>query len=319
MCIFSFHIPLAYASVTYEDFENDYIEVDTANDRIQCSGTHIDFVSSKNNEETYVYKDFGVDYFGDFIHNFDARLVSGTWFGCVWGLSNTVDELLDCDPMVVVCFYGSNNLIYLIEYSGGQFDDVSDFTFVDGTWYYFSVIKSGVSLSCEIYSDSDRLNLLDTLSLTLHSDWKFRYAYGCSSWTLSSPGLATLDIENLNLNGLRHWVTLYFNEGGQFRVNNATVTNGTSSYFWNGTVIELCAVTKNESWVFVSFNWSSSSVTNPHNLTITQNETVWLFFRDPPAWKLGEENNIPILFVGACVIGGLICFVFVLAWKRKKR
>ena len=78
-----------------EDFTT-YTEVDTANDRIQLVGTsHIDFVSSRNAEETYLYKDYGADHFGDFTHKVDASCASGTWVGWVWGLSNTADEILD--------------------------------------------------------------------------------------------------------------------------------------------------------------------------------------------------------------------------------
>jgi len=84
-------------------------------------------------------------------------------------------------------------------------------------------------------------------------------------------------------------VNFRFNVGGQFRVDNATVTNGTTySYTKNGTVYELVAIPKNSSYVFVSFNWSSSSVTNPYNLTVTQNETVWCIFDSTP------EGEAPI-------------------------
>lgn len=193
--------------MVYEDFEADYTEVDTGNDRIQRTTTHIDFVSSRNAEETYVYRNKGIDHFGDFVHKVDARLVSGTWCGCVWGLSNAIDQLPDCNPMICVRFYGATNKIVLTEISGTRFDDISDFTFTDETWYYLRIEKSGTSFTCRIWTDpTDRNNndteadsFVEELSLTLQADHKFQLIFGCSSWALTSVETATLDIENLDL------------------------------------------------------------------------------------------------------------------------
>lgn len=92
-----------------------------------------------------------------------------------------------------------------------------------------------------------------------------------------------------------HTVTFKFNEGGIFRVDNATVSNGSSNEYGNGIVIELCAIPQNSSWVFVSFNWTGgSATTNPYDYTVTSNDTVWCYFEDPPAWKTG--------FVGSGVL-----------------
>lgn len=78
-------------------------------------------------------------------------------------------------------------------------------------------------------------------------------------------------------------VTFQFNTGGQFRVNNVTVTNGTKYIYENTTVLELVAVVVNSSYVFLSFNWTSgSSVSNPHNYTVTSNMTIWCYFDSTP-------------------------------------
>ena len=110
-----------------EDYTT-YTEVDTENDRIQKTANHIDFVSSRNNEETYLYKDYGVDHFGDFTHKVDACQTAGNWVGHVWGLSNTEDELLDCSLRISLYFYyaggGAASNIYLGElYDGNAYFD----------------------------------------------------------------------------------------------------------------------------------------------------------------------------------------------------
>jgi len=190
-----------------EDYTT-YTEVDTVNDRIQKTAHHIDFVSSRNAEETYLYKDYGVDHFGDFTHKVDVVQTAGSWVGYAWGLSNTVDELLDCDPRIGIYFYyasGANSTINLIEYSGAQYKD-SFGPFSLNTPYYLLIKKTGTSLKCGIYSTAELRDAgdatdgdIDNLALTLQADHKFRYVFGCSSFTLTSAGTGTFDIDALDL------------------------------------------------------------------------------------------------------------------------
>lgn len=117
------------------------------------------------------------------------------------------------------------------------------------------------------------------------------------------------------------YIAFYFNEGGQLRVNCSVANNATMNAYQNGTVLELVAVPQNSSFVFVSFNWSSgSSLTNPHNYSVTSNKTIWLYFADPPAWKFGiEETDFPVLFVGFILCIVLIAFIGYIAYRKKKR
>jgi len=200
-----------------EDFTT-YEEVDTEDDRIQFVGTnHIDF-DAYENEKTYLYKDFGVDYFGDFEHRIDIKGVyesAGFPTGSFWLLANSVDAyydlILDSQNFIKL---GQGyevppaTLLILSEWhnvSGGQNDT---FTGVLGTWYYLTIKKVGASLTCKIYSDSDRTNLLDTLSLTLQEDYKFRYIYpACTPHFDPSYYMNTqMEIENLDLQKPIEWL-----------------------------------------------------------------------------------------------------------------
>jgi len=77
-------------------------------------------------------------------------------------------------------------------------------------------------------------------------------------------------------------VTFYFYEGGQLQVDGDLVANGTESEYANGTIIGLAALPSNSSYVFYSFLWDSdTNGSNPYNLTITSDLTVWCIFDVP--------------------------------------
>lgn len=197
-------------NMALEDFTT-YEEVDTVNDRIQKTANHIDFVSSRNAEETYLYKDYGVDHFGDFTHKVDEKQTAGSWVGHVWGLANGVDEILDLDPVISVQFYyagGSNSVIVLREsYDSSDYThSTANGTLDLNTPYYFLIKKTGTALKCGIYSTANLRDAgdatdgdIDNLALTLQADHKFRYIYGCSSHTLTSVETGTFEIDNLDL------------------------------------------------------------------------------------------------------------------------
>lgn len=109
-------------------------------------------------------------------------------------------------------------------------------------------------------------------------------------------------------------VTFYFNEGGIFRVDCVTKSNGSSNNYVNFEVIELSALTQNESYIFKNFicNGYSYNV-NPHNLTITNNFTIWCYF---------DTFTIePVTYTSAILIiagfVGVPCLV-ALVWGVKK-
>lgn len=114
--------------------------------------------------------------------------------------------------------------------------------------------------------------------------------------------------------GFVAWITFKFYFGGQFRVDNATVVNGSQTYYVNNTVIELASLPSNQSWVFVMFSWGSgNSSTNPYNFTVHENATIWMILRDPPL------KGTPQFFVGFVVIAGLIAFTLILAIARRRK
>ena len=133
-------------------------------------------------------------------------------------------------------------------------------------------------------------------------NYNLRYVY---SYDGSDTKCAKLEIE--------YWfpcyVTFNFSVGGQFRVNNLTIANSTTTVYDNGTVLELVAVVKNSSYVFQNFTWdSNNNLENPYNFTVI-NSTLWCYFCSTP------EGEAPIrpycVFIGHnSSLGGNASFLY---------
>lgn len=194
-----------------EDFTT-YTEVDP-NEHIDLVGTnHIDF-DAWMNEDAYIYKDKGVDHFGDFEHLIAVKIisVSDTWSQAfIWTLQNRVDTVSgiagEYEALIAINIVKSPGLneIMLVEYytTPVYYQENSWVYAAFDTWYYLTIKKVGTSLTCKIYSDSARTTLITTLSLTLHADHKFRYIFSANVWNNANARHYTIDIENLNLHPL---------------------------------------------------------------------------------------------------------------------
>lgn len=197
-----------------QDFTT-YTETDP-NGRITVSSSRITWAGLTRNEDAYVYDDKGVNHFdGDFEHLLTFFQDTGWDNNAVvvtWAIANDIDDykgLIDNlkdsltlynQPSVVV------NRLNLVELDGGT-------TYTDqfsvsrtATWLLYLKIKRDESvgsfgqIQCFIYSDSGRTNLLDTLSLTLHTSKKdFRYIYGVQSFNTASALAGNGYTENLDL------------------------------------------------------------------------------------------------------------------------
>ena len=184
-----------------------FVEEDP-NTHLAVASQHLTFEAYLN-EDCYLYKDFGVNFFGDFEHKVDIKGtgVDAYEMGYFYLLANAIDDakgLNDAnETFIAVRLKGALLDVQYIElvegYSGTVYYD--QYSFTEGTDYYCTIVKTGTGLSCKIYSDSDRTNLLHTLQLTLHADHEFRYLYGCNSENSGggSGYHCTLDIYNLTL------------------------------------------------------------------------------------------------------------------------
>lgn len=140
---------------------------------------------SYRTEFACVYKDFGEDHFTDFTHYVDVicDLREADASGIVWMLANEVASFntiyKESKTGVALILYPPYFGLYEL-YEGSNYDRTW-FSAETEVWYYLKIIKSGTTLTCEIYSDSERTTLLKSLSLTLHADHSFRYVFACNT------------------------------------------------------------------------------------------------------------------------------------------
>ncbi len=167
-----------------EDFTT-YTEVDPAGD-ITVTATRCDVVTMEAGVEAYVRKDKGAAFFGEFEHRVTAHIGTGDPYGmwCPWGLSNgssTYVAMGAADEGVMAFLYRTSlgeYKIYLVDFTN---DNAEAWLAAANTTYYLTIERSGTTLTCKIYSDSARANLLNMLSIVCGAD-TYRYIFAVASW-----------------------------------------------------------------------------------------------------------------------------------------
>ena len=189
--------------MAYEDFTT-YTEVDPSSD-ITVTSSKCDVDTMAANAGAYVRDDKGVNQFTDFEH-----LVTG-YYGAasgnyammgIWGLSNGANSYAERETAtegLSLVFYQSAagaKWVLLKDHDAGA----ADYYVCNlQTIYYFTVERSGTTLTCKIYSDANRTDLLDTLSLTC-TTLAYRYAFGTfggENYSATITGYSeNLDLQN---------------------------------------------------------------------------------------------------------------------------
>jgi len=180
----------------YEDFTT-YIEQD-ANYHIAATELEITFENLDCNEDAWVRKDFGIDFFsGNFAHQLMVKATGHDDAGMagVWAMTNILDDLKGIedasgDFLSLIMLYDTGASAYKLRLrecdSGTLYDD--DYTIAVDTEYYLTIhrdetVGSFGTLYCYVYSDAERTDLIDTLAIALHTSKKdFRYLFGVNSY-----------------------------------------------------------------------------------------------------------------------------------------
>jgi len=144
------------------------------------------------NEDAWVYDDKGAGHFGsNWVHKIDVKIKGHTTMAGraeIHLLSNDIDDSWDLKVNgktfislrvewvravhVILLEETYLGVAYTAQWAGAQL----------GTWYYFTITKTGTGLSCTIYSDAARTNPIITLSLTLHADHSFQYIFAVDTF-----------------------------------------------------------------------------------------------------------------------------------------
>lgn len=172
-----------------------YTEVDSAGD-LTVTSTKVDFDTMQVVADAYLYKDFGAGYFGDFDIDFEAEITASATgsIAVLIGIGNTAGSRADWesanDGMFLYALNNAGNIELWLKCSNT--DNLDSYTPAAGSTMalrYFSFKRSGTTLTLEIYSDSSRTVLVDTLTVTSESGTK-RYLHAVAS--RDSVGTATI-------------------------------------------------------------------------------------------------------------------------------
>ena len=187
-----------------------YTEIDPNSHITVTSASKIDFAGLTRNEDAYVYKNFGADYFGnDFTINFDAQLTSGDASINIYvcALANLLDdgygiEVTSADSLITTNLVNVSGdyRIYLKEASSGALYNTY-YSVSAATTYYLTMRRNvfDLMLYLDIYSDSGRTTKLTTLSLELHQHYNFKYLYPVQSYNSGHALVGTGFVQNLEI------------------------------------------------------------------------------------------------------------------------
>jgi len=175
---------------------------------------HIEFRAFRD-EDAYVYKDKGADYFGsNWVIKVDLKLSGHFDNGLVnfFALANVVDDWKGISSsggyeLCAYAYYNTHQSAQCYQIGVNEAYNYTEnsvyfpytaYNVQVNTWYYCTIERAGLVLSMKIYSDSARTNLLQTLSLTLHSGHgNHRYVYAAQSYNIGNDYYMDIDIGNL--------------------------------------------------------------------------------------------------------------------------
>jgi len=185
-----------------------YTEVDP-NSRIAVYSPQIVWASLTRNEDAYVYKDKGANFYsGDFTFTFAFRITGGSKGGIIFpfGIESAIGSFLDqTDCLVVGCKRHDLTdvpYIFMNEVVGASVVHAYTFNISEDTTYYLKVVRDESvgtygTLYCYIYSDSEMGNLLYTLTITLRSKADFQYIYATQNANTGNNYEISGYVENL--------------------------------------------------------------------------------------------------------------------------
>lgn len=189
--------------MAYEDFTT-FTEVDPNSKWTVDSATKVSTNQLPTRDNSYIYKDYGAAYFGDFEHYFDFQVTTKSIDGLtpevvIWGLSNeigTYNNWTNYEYIRAKCS-PSNFALRLV--AGGAADETGTLSYA--TTYYAAISRTGTSLTLEVYSssalrDSGGSGDVDSWSVTAATT-TFRYLYaGTGESGSPDAGYITHFVEN---------------------------------------------------------------------------------------------------------------------------
>lgn len=180
LALFLFLLISRCAFAATEDLTT-FTEVDTDGTDITVTSTRATWVNGQvPTSPSYVRKSLGAGYFGDFIHLFTTRneIVGNNEDLGYWAVGDAASSsaTLDTSNAGLLFWYtrGADGM-WIKDYTNDDTDQYAG-TF-NSTTFYSRATRTGVTTVVQIYSDSDRTTLVDTLQVDGSSAPTFEYVY----------------------------------------------------------------------------------------------------------------------------------------------
>jgi len=170
-----------------EDLENTYTEVDALN-RFILSGDRCTVTNIKAEDDNcYVYYDFGTDNITNFIVDFTFE--TGNWGlankgaqGVLAGFSNELGDVesVTAEQYILVWVGGSGDYptyLFCANKKASGTTGPSLYPLSDSTVYYIRFSRTGNVLNCSVFTDSERTILYKYMSLSECDTTAWRYFY----------------------------------------------------------------------------------------------------------------------------------------------
>lgn len=184
-----------------------YTEVDT-NNKITVLEDRIEFIQLRRDDEGYVYRDFGVDFWGDFqvdftvvINDTEAGDADNRWIASSVAFTTYVDDYVGGSPgddcmFVMIRDNGASDNFYkfsIFGLDGGAVlpgvEDIGGVRAVSNTPLYLTFNRTDDDFYLWIYTDEARTVLDETLTLPNTGMAELlRYTYGVQSIDSSTDG-----------------------------------------------------------------------------------------------------------------------------------
>lgn len=199
--------------MAYQNFTT-YTEVDPGS-TLTVAANSVTATNMNRNTATYVYKDFGADYFGDFTHE-SALIATAMAAGSSlagWELANIINDtqaIYASDGLIVRLFNSAGTILFQMSEVQGGVNSTDSYIASLSAQYYMRIKRTGTNLTCQIFSDAARTVLLDTLILTCATT-KFRYQYAISSFGDATSAVCTGVSSNLEfISAINKWIFFAF-------------------------------------------------------------------------------------------------------------
>lgn len=285
-------------------------------------------------DEAILYKDFGAGHFdlaNGIEHDFDFLPDETDYAGgagstsqavMIWALANevgTFQDLCDIGNTFLSIFISGNTLAdhYTLEAMERKVVSINrDYSVVldEDVQYWVKVTILGNAWKVGIYSSLELRNAgdatdgdVDNLSVTLSSSaFTWRYFYAAMSRENYSFWI-TAWAQAYDLHEDFPYLELFFNEGGEFRVNNGTVANGSLFSCKSLSIVELAGLPVNSSFLWANFTWDEGyNLTNPHDFTVTENMSIWCNFGAIPGEDFTDPGDLAEIMLIALIFTCLI-------------